>query len=70
MYCMVYTYTYDDMNVYIVSEWYQPGALLFSEEGIIIAGLLVGLNTIDYNVVMKGEEFDKPVSDCVLCLYT
>ncbi|XP_065905492.1 RUN and FYVE domain-containing protein 2-like [Dysidea avara] len=44
-----------------LSEWYQPGALLYSEEGTIIAGLLVGLNTIDYNVVMKGEDFDKPV---------
>jgi len=42
-------------------DWYQPGALLCSEEGVIIAGLLVGLNTIDYNVVMKGEDFDKPV---------
>ena len=42
-------------------DWYQPGALLASEEGVIIAGLLVGLNTIDYNVVMKGEDFDKPV---------
>ena len=52
--------------VLFYSEWYQPGALLYSEEGTIIAGLLVGLNTIDYNVVMKGEDFDKPVSIVVL----
>ena len=46
-------------------DWYQHGALLSSEEGVIIAGLLVGLNTIDYNVVTKGEDFDKPVRHCV-----
>ena len=45
-----------------------------SEEGVIIAGLLVGLNTIDYNVVTKGEDFDKPVRHCVyssacVCMY-
>ena len=57
---------YADTKVVIVfpmvcRDWYQSGALLASEEGVIIAGLLVGLNTIDYNVVMKGEDFDKPV---------
>ena len=50
-------------------DWYQPGALLASEEGVIIAGLLVGLNTIDYNVVMKGEDFDKPVRIDIVRVY-
>ena len=27
-----------------------------------MAGLLMGLNAIDYNVMMKGEDFDKSVS--------
>ena len=50
-------------------DWYQPGALFASEEGVIIAGLLVGLNTIDYNVVMKGEDFDKPVRIDIVRVY-
>ena len=59
---------------YNYRDWYQHGALLSSEEGVIIAGLLVGLNTIDYNVVTKGEDFDKPVRHCVyssacVCMY-
>jgi len=32
------------------------------EEGTVVAGLLMGLNAIDYNVMMKGEDFDKSVS--------
>ena len=32
------------------------------EEGTVVAGLLMGLNAIDYNVVMKEEDFDKSVS--------
>ncbi len=38
---------------------------MFSEEGMVIAGLLVGLNAIDYNVMMKGEEYDRSVSTCI-----
>ena len=35
---------------------------MMCEEGSVIAGLLMGLNAIDYNVMMKGEDFDKSVS--------
>lgn len=27
-----------------------------------MGGLLMGLNVIDYNVIMKGEDYDRPVS--------
>ena len=33
-----------------------------NEEGVVIGGLLMGLNVIDYNVIMKGEDYDRPVS--------
>ena len=37
-----------DGMVYVVfcvfSEFYEPGAMLMEDEGIVIAGLLVGLN--------------------------
>ena len=29
---------------------------------MVISGLLMGLNVIDYNVIMKGEDYDRPVS--------
>ena len=28
----------------------------------MLSGLLMGLNTIDYNMLIKGEEFDRSVS--------
>lgn len=31
------------------------------EEGAVIAGLLVGLNVIDANLCMKGEDLDSQV---------
>ena len=44
------------------SEWYDPEAFLLNEEGVVMGGLLMGLNVIDYNVIMKGEDYDRPVS--------
>ena len=44
------------------SDWYESDAVMMCEEGSVIAGLLMGLNAIDYNVMMKGEDFDKSVS--------
>ena len=29
---------------------------------MVISGLLMGLNVIDYNVIMKGEDYDRSVS--------
>ncbi|XP_017734437.1 PREDICTED: protein RUFY3 [Rhinopithecus bieti] len=44
-----------------ISEFYEPNALMMEEEGAIIAGLLVGLNVIDANFCMKGEDLDSQV---------
>ena len=35
--------------------------MLSEECAIVISGLLMGLNVIDYSISVKGEEFDKPV---------
>lgn len=35
---------------------------MMEEEGAVIAGLLVGLNVIDANLCMKGEDLDSQVS--------
>ena len=35
--------------------------MMLNEEGVVISGLLMGLNCIDYNVLLRGEEFDKSV---------
>ncbi|KAK3514402.1 hypothetical protein QTP70_017606 [Hemibagrus guttatus] len=42
----------------LLSEFYEPNALMMEEEGAVIAGLLVGLNVIDANLCMKGEDLD------------
>lgn len=48
--------------VAFLSEFYEPNALMMEEEGAVIAGLLVGLNVIDANLCMKGEDLDSQVS--------
>ena len=35
---------------------------MMSESVVVIPGLLMGLNVIDYTVMMKGDEFDQAVS--------
>lgn len=37
----------------ILSEYFEPDALLMSDEAIVIVGLLVGLNVIDCNLCVK-----------------
>ena len=32
---------------------------------VLISGLLMSLNVIDYSISLNGEEFDKPVSVCL-----
>lgn len=51
------------LNVFFfaLSEFYEPNALMMEEEGAVIAGLLVGLNVIDANLCMKGEDLDSQV---------
>ena len=41
------------------SERYEPFAMMAVEEGSVIAGMLVGLNVIDCNLCLKGEDLDK-----------
>lgn len=45
-----------------LSEFYEPGALMMEEEGLVMEGLLVGLNVIDANLCIKGEDLDSQVS--------
>ena len=53
-----HTHTHTHMN----RELYDVESVMLSEEASIISGILVGLNSLDYNVMMKGEAFDKTVS--------
>uniref|UniRef100_A0AAG5CW90 RUN domain-containing protein n=1 Tax=Anopheles atroparvus TaxID=41427 RepID=A0AAG5CW90_ANOAO len=39
-------------------EYYEPHALMLSDEIIIIVGILVGLNVIDCNLCVKEEDLD------------
>ncbi|XP_065568670.1 RUN and FYVE domain-containing protein 1-like isoform X2 [Artemia franciscana] len=43
----------------VLLPFFRPGALLLSEEGAVIAGLLVGLNCLDVNLCLKEEDLDK-----------
>ncbi|BES91975.1 RUN and FYVE domain-containing protein [Nesidiocoris tenuis] len=42
----------------ILYEFFEPDALLMSDEAIVIVGLLVGLNVIDCNLCVKEEDLD------------
>uniref|UniRef100_A0A663MUQ3 RUN and FYVE domain-containing protein 1 n=1 Tax=Athene cunicularia TaxID=194338 RepID=A0A663MUQ3_ATHCN len=46
---------------HLLSEFYEPDALMMEEEGAVIVGLLVGLNVIDANLCLKGEDLDSQV---------
>ncbi|XDV37631.1 hypothetical protein PO909_007205 [Leuciscus waleckii] len=48
----------------LLGEFYEPGALIMEEEGTVIVGMLVGLNVIDANLCVKGEDLDSQV--CVI----
>ncbi|VFV47471.1 run and fyve domain-containing [Lynx pardinus] len=51
-------------NKHLLSEFYEPEALMMEEEGMVIVGLLVGLNVLDANLCLKGEDLDSQVSFC------
>ncbi|XP_069051458.1 RUN and FYVE domain-containing protein 1 isoform X1 [Lepisosteus oculatus] len=53
----------------LLSEFYEPGALLLEEEGSVIVGMLVGLNVIDANLCLKGEDLDSQVGVIDFSLY-
>ncbi|GLG98971.1 Uncharacterized protein GBIM_05520 [Gryllus bimaculatus] len=42
----------------LLAEYYEPDALLMSDEAVVIVGLLVGLNVIDCNLCVKEEDLD------------
>lgn len=48
-------------NKHLLSEFYEPEALMMEEEGMVIVGLLVGLNVLDANLCLKGEDLDSQV---------
>lgn len=41
-----------------LAEYYEPHALMMSDEIVIIIGILVGLNVIDCNLCVKEEDLD------------
>lgn len=53
----------------LMSEFYEQNALMMEEEGAIISGLLVGLNVIDANFCMKGEDLDSQVGVIDFSMY-
>ncbi|KAK5611818.1 hypothetical protein CRENBAI_009520 [Crenichthys baileyi] len=53
----------------LLSEFYDSGALMLEEEGAVIGGLLVGLNVIDANLCIKGEDLDSQVAVIDFSLY-
>ncbi|XP_041703605.1 RUN and FYVE domain-containing protein 1 isoform X1 [Coregonus clupeaformis] len=53
----------------LLGEFYDPGALMMEEEGTVIGGMLVGLNVIDANLCIKGEDLDSQVGVIDFSLY-
>ncbi|XP_059506677.1 RUN and FYVE domain-containing protein 1-like isoform X3 [Stegostoma tigrinum] len=53
----------------LLSEFYDPNALMLHDEGAIIVGLLVGLTVIDANLCLKGEDLDSQVGVIDFSLY-
>lgn len=53
----------------VLSEFYEPGAMLIEDEGMVIPGLLVGLNVIDCNMCIKEEDLDQPIGVIDFSLY-
>lgn len=48
--------------IFFHSDFYENSALMLEEEGAVIVGLLVGLNVIDANLCVKGEDLDSQVT--------
>ena len=45
----------------VLREWYDDGALVMNDEAVVLLGHLVGLNCIDANLCMKGDDLDNQV---------
>ncbi|KAM4602659.1 RUN and FYVE domain-containing protein 2 isoform 2-T2 [Polymixia lowei] len=53
----------------LLSDFYEPSAVMLEEEGAVIVGLLVGLNVIDANLCVKGEDLDTQVGVIDFSMY-
>ncbi|XP_063048290.1 RUN and FYVE domain-containing protein 2 isoform X2 [Engraulis encrasicolus] len=53
----------------ILSDFYESAAVMLEEEGAVIVGLLVGLNVIDANLCVKGEDLDSQVGVIDFSMY-
>uniref|UniRef100_A0A3P9IRH7 RUN and FYVE domain containing 2 n=1 Tax=Oryzias latipes TaxID=8090 RepID=A0A3P9IRH7_ORYLA len=53
----------------LLSDFYETSALMLEEEGAVIVGLLVGLNVIDANLCVKGEDLDSQVGVIDFSMY-
>ncbi|XP_053307038.1 RUN and FYVE domain-containing protein 2 [Spea bombifrons] len=53
----------------LLSEFYENYAVMMEEEGTVIVGLLVGLNVIDANLCVKGEDLDAQVGVIDFSIY-
>ncbi|XP_060728849.1 RUN and FYVE domain-containing protein 2 isoform X1 [Tachysurus vachellii] len=53
----------------ILSDFYESSAVMVEEEGAVIVGLLVGLNVIDANLCVKGEDLDTQVGVIDFSMY-
>uniref|UniRef100_A0A8C9XLK5 RUN and FYVE domain containing 2 n=1 Tax=Sander lucioperca TaxID=283035 RepID=A0A8C9XLK5_SANLU len=53
----------------LLSDFYENSALMLEEEGAVIVGLLVGLNVIDANLCVKGEDLDSQVTTALALFY-
>jgi hypothetical protein len=65
-YCVVLNQHFAVSLHFICSEFYEPGAMMIEDEGMVFTGLLVGLNVIDCNMCIKEEDLDQPVCGSVL----
>ena len=43
----------------VLSDWYEPWALLRSDDVATVTGMLLGLNVLDFNLCLKGEDLEK-----------
>uniref|UniRef100_A0A674EQD5 RUN and FYVE domain containing 2 n=1 Tax=Salmo trutta TaxID=8032 RepID=A0A674EQD5_SALTR len=53
----------------LLSDFYENSAVMVEEEGAVIVGLLVGLNVIDANLCVKGEDLDTQVGVIDFSMY-
>ena len=45
-------------NKELLIDWYELDSIIFTEDAIMIAGLLQSLNALDYNLTSDGSDFD------------